>query len=449
MSSIDALKKRILEASFYKIINSGDSYTVEDKVNDLKTNPNFASWSEDDLYNYAASLFDQQNARSFSQFMEGINKNLGILADGEWSQFTYEEILQMEDNGVKIPDDVLKWAHSEEASNVTEYELEADNANDINDTDSTKSDVGDAGKMGLSDVAKVFTKKVIMQESVLKEAEKNFEQYSTQLNTASDDASAVQNNALKEIQAMMNEWQAIDNKVKNGEVLSADEQAKYGELGILMKNVVNNSTVQVTNYMSDFDEISKLMQATSKEVKIAQDYANDTSFTGSLIAEYENAPKTSVNANYSHIYTGAVGIVDLIQSNAFGKNLSVAAIKQSGYLQDTAFNTDKSIKEVSKIMNNMTDEVEAGSRNISSVVSQSANSAASQPDKSVEEPAPPENDTTNTGEELPQTPPPPSEDEENQNVFAQEEDFNNIDSIIKRQQKQAPKTEPQDIIIDN
>ena len=446
MSSIDALKKRLLEASFYKTTDSDSIYTVDDRVEDLKKDPKYAGWTDDELYNYAYKIISSQNASSYAQFMKGIHQQLGLVGDGEWSEYTYEEILQMEDNGVVIPDDVLKWAHSMQASNVVEYEIESGDANDVNDTDSTKSDVGEAGNMGLANIAKVFTKKVVLQESVLAEAEKNFEQYSTQLNIASEDALTVQNNALKEIQAMMNEWQAIDNKVKNGETLSADEQAKYGELGILMNNTVNNSTVQIANYMTDFDEISKLLQTTSKEAKIAQDYANDTSFTGALIAEYEASPKSSASTNYSHVYTGAVGIVDLIKSNAIGKNLSVAAIQQSGHLQNAAFNTDKSIKEVSKIMSNMTDEVDTGSRNISLVVSENANEAVGQEPKKEE--TPPPQDVTAEGEELP-PPPENEEDDENKNVFAEQEDFNDINSIIKRQQKQAPKQEPQDIIVES
>ena len=94
----------------------------------------------------------------------------------------------------------------------------------------------------------------------------------------------------------------------------------------------------------------------------------------------------------------------------------------------------------------MTDDVESGSRNISLVVSENASEAVSQEPKN-EETSPPA-DVTPEGEEIP-APSENSEDNENKNVFAQEEDFNNIDSIIKRQQKQAPNPEPQDIIVDN
>ena len=38
-------------------------------------------------------------------------------------------------------------------------------------------------------------------------------------------------------------------------------------------------------------------------------------------------------------------------------------------------------------------------------------------------------------------------DDENDNVFAENEDLNNINTILKRQQRQAPKIQPQDVII--
>ena len=125
---------------------------------------------------------------------------------------------------------------------------------------------------------------------------------SADMDSMTNEALAVQNNALQQIQEMMNEWQSINNKVKNGEELSADEQARYGELGLMMENVVTNSTMQVSNFTSDFDEISSLMNSTSEEAKIAQDYANETSFTGDLIAQYETSQQgKSVTGKQNHI----------------------------------------------------------------------------------------------------------------------------------------------------
>lgn len=69
--------------------------------------------------------------------------------------------------------------------------------------------------MGKKNVAKVFNKQVAAQEEILTQAEKEFEQYSSQLEISADDAQSIQNNALKKVQEMMNEWQTLDAKAKS------------------------------------------------------------------------------------------------------------------------------------------------------------------------------------------------------------------------------------------
>ena len=337
---------------------------------------------------------------------------------------TYEEILQMEDNGVLIPDEYLEWAHSMQSSNVGEYELDTGDVNATNDVEGTKSDVGEAGNMGLTNVAKVLTKKVVLQEEILNEAVKEFEQYSADMETMTNDALSVQNNALKQVQEMMNEWQSIDNKVKNGEELTAAEQARYGELGLMMENVVSNSTMQVASFTSDFDEISKLMQSTSEEAKVAQDYANETSFTGDIIAQYEASQQGKSVTGNNHIFTGASGTVALIKANALGKNLAVASIKQSGYLQNTTFDTDESIKKISAQMTNMTANINTGDRNMSAVISEgmsATDSAMTAPQTQAEEAppapvAPVEIPGEETTQNTPPVPPQNDNNEQNENV---------------------------------
>lgn len=454
MSRIQAYKDKIHQMAQYQVMPE-DRYTLEDKIEELKADPKYSGWTETEIEEYAASLLLTGNARSYGLYMNSIYDKSGKPMDTEWSQYSYEEILQMEDNGVLIPDDFLEWAHSMQSSNVAEYELDTGDVQDTNDVEGTKSDVGEAGNMGLTNVAKVLTKKVVLQEETLNEAVKEFERYSADMDSMTNEALAVQNNALQQIQEMMNEWQSIDNKVKNGEELSADEQARYGELGLMMENVVTNSTMQVSNFTSDFDEISSLMNSTSEEAKIAQDYANETSFTGDLIAQYETSQQGKSVTGNNHIFTGATGTVALVKANALGKNLAVSSIKQSGYLQNTTFDTDESIKKISAQINNMTADVNAGDRNISQIISEGINStdsAQTTPQPQAEEtPTAPVEPVEIPGEESTQnTPPlPPRDDnEQNDNVFAEQEDFNNINTILKRQQKDPPKMQPQDIIID-
>lgn len=460
MSRIQAYKDKVHQMALY-LVASGEQYTLEDKIEELKADPKFSGWTETQLEEYATSLVLTNNVRGYGIYMNSVYDKSGKPVDTEWAQYTYEEILQMEDNGVLIPDEYLEWAHSMQSSNVAEYELDTGDVNATNDVEGTKRDVGEAGNMGLTNVAKVLTKKVVLQEEALNDAVKEFEQYSADMDAMTNDALAVQNNALKQVQEMMNEWQSIDNKVKNGEELTADEQARYGELGLMMENVVSNSTMQVASFTSDFDEISKLMQSTSEEAKVAQDYANETSFNGNIIAQYEASQQGKSVTGNNHIFTGASGTVALVKANALGKNLAVSSIKQSGYLQNTTFDADESIKKLSAQMTNMTADVNTGDRNISQVVSDgisTANSAMTAPQPQQNE-APPEPVAPVESVEIPgeetavqNTPPvPPQNDnnEQNENVFAQQEDFNNINTILKRQQKDPPKIQPQNIIIDS
>ena len=456
MSRIQAYKDKIHQIAQYQVA-SGDLYTLEDKIEELKADPKYSGWSDTQIEEYATSLVLTNNVRGYGIYMNSVYDKSGKPTDTEWAQYTYEEILQMEDNGVLIPDEYLEWAHSMQSSNVGEYELDTGDVNATNDVEGTKSDVGEAGNMGLTNVAKVLTKKVVLQEEILNEAVKEFEQYSADMETMTNDALSVQNNALKQVQEMMNEWQSIDNKVKNGEELTAAEQARYGELGLMMENVVSNSTMQVASFTSDFDEISKLMQSKSEEAKVAQDYANETSFTGDIIAQYEASQQGKSVTGNNHIFTGASGTVALIKANALGKNLAVASIKQSGYLQNTTFDTDESIKKISAQMTNMTANINTGDRNMSAVISEgmsATDSAMTAPQTQAEEAppapvAPVEIPGEETTQNTPPVPPQNDNNEQNENVFAQQEDFNNINTILKRQQKDPPKIQPQNIIIDS
>ena len=358
-------------------------------------------------------------------------------------QYTYEEILQMEDNGVEIPKEVSDWAHSMADSNTVEYQLDTGDINDINDADGLAADIGDAGDMGKKNIAKVFNKQVTTQEEILTQAEKEFEQYSSQLEISADDAQSIQNNALKKVQEMMNEWQTLDAKAKSGEEMTQDEKARYGQLGFLMDNEVKSSTVQIENFTTDFDRISKLMQGVSKEAKVAQDYASDTNFTANLITQYESQHNKRTVTGSNLIFDGATGVVDLLKANTIGKNLAVTSIKSGNILQNVTFTSDKSIKKVGSQMKGMLEDVDRGSENILNTVTEGeVRAKAEAPVKKEDAPEPPP--TEDDPIVLAQL----NKAEESENVFAESEDFNNIDSIIKRQQRKAPKQEPEQIIVD-
>ena len=418
-----------------------ESTTLEDKIAELKNDPNFSGWTDQELEEYASALLARSAGLVNALNLKAIVSSFSKPMDSEWSHYTYAEILQMEDNGVLIPEEFLEWAHSMQSSNVTEYELDTGEASYINDTEGTKSDIGEAGDMGKKNVAKVFNKKVLAQEKIMEEAAQEFEQYSSELDAITDEVNILQNATLQKVQEMINEWEVLDKKINNGEQLTDDEKSRYGQLGVMMTNEVQNSLVQIDNFTADFNELTKLMNTRSKEAKIAQDYAQETAFVGDLITEYESSHNTKMVAGNNQIFDGATGEVGLLKSNAVGKNLAVSSIESGTNLQNVTFNSDQSVKKVSDQIKNLTEsingketELSQASENGVGVVEEQINTGA--------------NAEENNTELALTTPQDNKKDNENQNIFIQQEDINDIDTIIKKQQKQAPKIQPQDVIID-
>lgn len=443
-TSIESIKNKVM---WSKLQGNTDSHYLEDKIEELKKDPAYANWSEKDLYDYASSLLMAKNAKTNMLNMQAISSRFAKPADPKWSQYSYEEILQMEDAGVLIPEEFLEWAHSMESSNVTEYELDTGDSANINDADSLKSDIGDAGNSGKKDVAKVFNKQVLAHEKILENAEKTFEQYSAQLESVTEEANSVQEATLKKVQEMMSEFNTLDKKVQSGEQLTEDEKSRYGQLGVLMTKEVQSSAVQIDNFTADFDAFSKLMNESTRNAKIAQDYAKDTSFVGDLITEYEASHKSRLVVGNNHIFDGATGTVGLLKANTVGKNLAVTSVKAGLELQNTTFTSDKSIKKVASQIKDITSNIDVSNEAMIDVVENNANtdSVVIQPEEqNKKEPAPMEDNPEVTDVVTQNN----NEDAENQNVFAQEEDLNNINSIIKRQQKQPPKIQPQDMIVE-
>ena len=446
MTSLESIKNKVYPAKMESYQNS-DYY--EETLEELRNNPDFAGWSEEQLADYASSLILKHNSAANSLNLDAVFSTLGKPLDPQWSQYSYEEILQMEDNGVLIPEEFLEWAHSMQSSNTVEYQLDTGDVNDINDAEGLQADIGDAGNMGKKNVAMVFNKQVASQAEIIQQAEQEFQQYSSQLESATDEAQTIQNNALKKVQELMTEWQTIDAKVKRGEELTEDEKSRYGQLGILMNNEVQSSSVQIENFTSDFDEISKKMRSASKEAKVAQDYANDTSFVGGLITEYESAHKSRVVTGNNHIFDGTTGVVSLLKANTVGKNLAVTSIKESGDLQDVTFGSDKAIKKVSLQIKGLTAGVDISNEQISDTVVEGQNKGSAKAPQNQEqnqnqiEPPP----TEDNPEVIAQINQSNENDRQNENIFADNEDLNNINTILKRQQRQAPKIQPQDVII--
>lgn len=444
ISSIQAIKRNVEMAKYQS--QSTDIY--EKTLEELKNDPKYSGWPESTLEDMANSIVRKSNMSTLKLDSDRVLYNFGKPTDPLWSQFTYQEILEMEANGEVVPEDFLEWAHSMEGADTSEYELDETDSLNENGADVAKADAGDSTRVGEKRAAKVLSQKAILQQEVLENAQKEFEQYSAQVDISIAESESLQVQSLQKVQSMMNEWQALDAKAKSGEKLTSEEQAKYGQLGIMMNNEVNASNVQISNFTTDFDEIATMMKATSKEAKLAQDFATEATHLGRLIAPNEGKHDyRMVHGNTG--FGGSFGVIDDLKTAAVDRNVAINTIKQGNQLQSTVSTSDKAIKRISNQMKDMTNTVDVGNAAILTEVTNAQTQSSTVEKKEdvgeVPKVAPP---PPKEGMDAP--PPPPVEKESaegEENVFTKEEDLNDINSIVKRQQKKAPEPEIDNMII--
>lgn len=445
MSSLDAIKKAV-QPTVQQYVNYTLPDRLEEKFQELRADPRFNNWSDNQLREFAAGVLEKSTLQASQHDVKNALSASNKPMDSEWSQYSYEEILEMEDAGVVIPEEFLKWAHSMQASNTVDYLLDTGDTANINDSENLKSDVGDAGNPGKIKTAKAMNKQVLLQEEVLKEATIEFERYSNELDSVSNDAQSLQAANLKQVQTMMDEFKTLDAKVKNGEELSQGEKARYGELGTMMDNQINSSNVQIENFTADFDEITKLMTGISKEAKVAQDYANAVSLNAKLITEYESKHNAVSVSGNNHIFDGTTGTIGVLRANSVARDFSVTSIENADSLQSATFESAQSIKTLGAQMKGLTTEIDDGNENVSDTVEETGTEVSETPepvqnDKKIE--LPPTEDDPEIIEQVNK-----QNDLREENVFAKEEDLNDINSILKRQQRKEPQLPPQDVIID-
>ena len=108
---------------------------VADKVAELKAryagDPKYANFTNDDWTSYAEACLKTENAINSKSYYYGLP---GVENDPElamWTQYTYEEILQMEAGGVSIPEEILSWAHSMQDNDVTSYEVDENSSEEV------------------------------------------------------------------------------------------------------------------------------------------------------------------------------------------------------------------------------------------------------------------------------------------------------------------------------
>ena len=196
------------------------------------------------------------------------------IQDPHWQGYSYEEIIQMENNGVKIPQDVLLWAHAQQESDVVSYEVIESEA--LNDDNSSTGEISDSADINaLLKNAQINTVKANSAQKIVEENSEQYKELSTQAKKIKEKNSSSKKSEIDKFSKLSNEWKQLDIKNKNG-TLSESEKLKYTELSktLSAENSSSNKKELAFNER-ELDELLSSMKGlsekTSENTKIASE----------------------------------------------------------------------------------------------------------------------------------------------------------------------------------
>ena len=111
---------------------------IPDMINELKADSKYAGYTDEQLEGIAKAKLSTLNGLMLNGDFSKHIPNNGLPTGTKWSEYSYEEILAMEQNGVNIPKEFTDWAHSMQDADATNYvidESELNNSSSLEEVD--------------------------------------------------------------------------------------------------------------------------------------------------------------------------------------------------------------------------------------------------------------------------------------------------------------------------
>lgn len=283
-----------------------------------------SKYSDEFYLQYASRTLSISSLKVSASHIAGNAANLAIQ-DPEWAGYSYEEIIQMENNGYKIPQEVLLWAHAQAESDVTSYQCV---------TDSSTADDGSTDQLNAeSDINTILAnaqKYIIKAEKAEEEVKAKTEEFEAVKNKAlqiKKDNEDSFKEASQKMSKMKQEWDDLNKKAKEGSLTSTEEK-RYNELSKLIsadakKNVSSNqSNVEALDEL--FATMNGLNDLIEQDNALVEDIKQVTSNLGNMDRSYNDNQKKHTNKAIAPINDG------LLAQTLFGL-FGPAAVLQKAY----------------------------------------------------------------------------------------------------------------------
>lgn len=332
--------------------------------------------------------------RMVENFSESKRTNAAMCAvqDPNWQGYSYEEIIQMENNGVKIPQEVLLWAHAQQESDIVSYEIIESEA--LNDNNTSTGEISNSSDINtLLKNAQIYTVKSTSAQKTAEEDAEKYSELSTQAKKIQSENKNTYKDELEKISKLTKEWKQLDTKNKNG-TLNSSEKNRYNELSKTINSENNNNNKkEVAFNEKELDELLSSMSGLSEKTTENTKIADETIQASEALS---NKIKTYNTQQQKYTVQGVIssGPLDspISETNSFsiesvsmeaGKNLENQSNETDAILTE---DSNLEVKEFAKEYSRKAKEAVKSSNNSTSKSNNETETTTSETETKTEEP---------------------------------------------------------------
>lgn len=332
--------------------------------------------------------------RMVENFSESKRTNAAMCAvqDPNWQGYSYEEIIQMENNGVKIPQEVLLWAHAQQESDIVSYEIIESEA--LNDNNTSTGEISNSSDINtLLKNAQIYTVKSTSAQKTAEEDAERYSELSTQAKKIQSENKNTYKDELEKISKLTKEWKQLDTKNKNG-TLNSSEKNRYNELSKTINSESNNNNKkEVAFNEKELDELlssmSGLSEKTTENTKIADETIQASEALSNKIKTYNTSQQTHNSkgvldeGSFDNPITGTNSFSIESVSMEAGKNLENQSNETDAILTE---DSNLEVKEFAKEYSRKAKEAVKSSNNSTSKSNNETDTTTSETETKTEEP---------------------------------------------------------------
>ena len=332
--------------------------------------------------------------RMVENFSESKRTNAAMCAvqDPNWQGYSYEEIIQMENNGVKIPQEVLLWAHAQQESDIVSYEIIESEA--LNDNNTSTGEISNSSDINtLLKNAQIYTVKSTSAQKTAEEDAEKYSELSTQAKKIQSENKNTYKDELEKISKLTKEWKQLDTKNKNG-TLNSSEKNRYNELSKTINSENNNNNKKEAAFNEkELDELlssmNGLSEKTTENTKIADETIQASEALSNKIKTYNTSQQTHNSkgvldeGSFDNPITGTNAFSIESVSMEAGKNLENQSNETDAILTE---DSNLEVKEFAKEYSRKAKEAVKSSNNSTSKSNNETDTTTSETETKTEEP---------------------------------------------------------------